>query len=48
MSEMQYHPKSIYGNFHSRKYQLIEPIGEGGFGHVYKAKQNINKSVGRY
>ncbi len=32
-------------DFNSTAYQLVEKIGEGGFGHVYKAVQN---STGQY
>lgn len=37
---------SVESRFHSDNYELIEKIGEGGFGQIYKAKQlNTNQLV---
>ncbi|MCW8345438.1 TOMM system kinase/cyclase fusion protein [Vibrio sp. ZSDZ65] len=45
MGNLQRTKSSVETCFHSTEYQLVEKIGEGGFGQVYKAQQH---STGKY
>lgn len=32
-------------NFNMKKYELLNPIGEGSFGQVYKAKKRVDGEI---